>query len=63
MDFELIRYYDTACSQCHNWASGDINPQLMQGNKVNAEKTLKLYGWKAIKGEFICPFCATGQRR
>ncbi|MBB3109111.1 hypothetical protein FHS18_001163 [Paenibacillus phyllosphaerae] len=59
-DIKLIRYYDTCCDRCGNWASGQINPQEMLGNKINAEKTLSRYGWKVINGEVVCDKCIMG---
>lgn len=63
MKFNLIRYYDTCCDICGNWASGDINPAEMHGNKANAEKALKRNGWKVIKDQTVCNYCANGERR
>lgn len=63
MSYNLIRYYDTCCDKCGNWASGDINPIEMRGNKAIAEKALKNQGWKVIKGETVCNYCLKGVRR
>jgi hypothetical protein len=63
MKFDLVRYYDTCCDRCGNWASGEINPQEMHGNKINAEKTLIRYGWKVIDGETVCDKCFNDTHR
>ena len=60
MDFKLIKYYDTCCEECGNWASGDIGARELSGNKQKAEKALKDYGWKVIKGKVICYYCING---
>lgn len=63
MKFDLIRYYDTCCAKCGNWASGDINPAEMRGNKVVSEKALIRHGWKVVDNETICNYCLEGNRR
>lgn len=61
MKFNLIKYYDTHCDKCGNWASGDMG--VLQGNRPQAEKKLFQTGWRVIKGEVICNYCLNGEER
>lgn len=63
MAFDLVKYYDTRCDQCGNWASGDLSPQALQGTKKRVEKFLKKCGWRHSKGETVCNFCSKGVGR
>ena len=63
MPFDLIKYYDTCCDRCGNWASGDLGTQALSGTKEKVEKVLKKYGWKVINGETICGYCSEGKVR
>ncbi|GED72597.1 hypothetical protein BRE01_62990 [Brevibacillus reuszeri] len=61
MGFTLIKYYDTNCDRCGNWASGDVG--MLRGTKVNVEKKLLSLGWRVVKGETLCNFCLEGKDR
>lgn len=63
MDFKLIRYYDTCCDLCGNWASGDVGAAALAKNKDMAEKVLKFEGWIVKEGKVICGFCANNKAR
>jgi len=63
MDFKLVRYYDTCCEECGNWASGDIGAAELYKNKKQTEKVLLMYGWKVVKGKVLCNYCLEGTHR
>ncbi|MBU7316038.1 hypothetical protein [Paenibacillus oleatilyticus] len=63
MSFELVKYYDTNCDKCGNWASHDFHPSDIGSTKKAAEKFLKNMGWKRINGETWCAYCIQGKIR
>jgi len=63
MDFKLVRYYDTCCEECGNWATTDICAAELSPNKKDAEKILLRYGWKVVDGKVLCNYCLEGTSR
>ena len=63
MDFKLIKYYDTCCDLCNNWASNDIGSRILQCNKKDAEKVLVRHGWVVREEKVICNYCDKGEVR
>ena len=63
MDFKLIKYYDTCCDSCGNWASTDIGSGVLQCNKKDVEKVLAKHGWIIKDGNVLCNYCAKGKTR
>lgn len=63
MDFKLVRYYDTCCEECGNWATLNICASDLSPNKKDAEKVLLANGWKVIEGKVLCNYCIEGTLR
>ena len=57
MDFKLVKYYDTCCDICGNWASNDIGLRNLQCNKKDAEKIFIKCGWIVKDNKVYCNEC------
>lgn len=60
MNFNLIRYYDTCCDQCGNWATSMYHPNDLGANKTQASNFLSKRGWSHKKEKVICENCNRG---
>lgn len=55
--FNLIKYYDTSCDFCGNWATHYYSASDIGSTQKSSEKFLKKNGWKVVNNQVLCYNC------